>query len=186
VSDQRGLRACRRKKKKFRCPVFWLRYPMHKTACRHPTERPVKWARNHCQDSKKPPFTRVTAPTHLWVVGIRTIQQLLGHSHLETTMIYTHVIRRGPLGVASPLDAIPAPTPQVIAPAHRATETALPAPAEAESVSPPEELDEARGTASAPTTPTPSVRRALKPCWQAVRASAALLLALFLPWKVRM
>jgi hypothetical protein len=37
---------------------------------------------------------------------MRTIQTLLGHRSLETTMIYTHVARKGPAGVTSPLDAL--------------------------------------------------------------------------------
>jgi integrase len=62
-----------------------------------------------------PPAERVTADafrhsfaTSLLEDGadIRTPQALVGHKDVRTTMVYTHVLQRGPVGLKSPLDRL--------------------------------------------------------------------------------
>ncbi len=80
------------------------RHHLHETVI----QRAVREAARQAGVSKPvtPHTFRHAFATHLLEDGhdIRTVQELLGHANVETTMIYTHVLNQGGRGVRSPLD----------------------------------------------------------------------------------
>jgi site-specific recombinase XerD len=91
-----------------RCPRSgaWGRHHIHESAVQRAVTtaaRSLNWTKRVTCHALRHSFA-----THLLEMGqdIRTVQELLGHNDVRTTMVYTHVMEKAAARVRSPLDAM--------------------------------------------------------------------------------